>query len=55
MQKIATFIMQNKKYIPLVILMTFIAIFFSFQSQGKNEEDPKQRYEKILRNLNVLI
>lgn len=54
MQKIATFIMQNKKYIPLVILMTFIAVFFSFQSQGKNEEDPK-RYEKILRNLNVLI
>lgn len=55
MQKIATFIMQNKKYIPLVILLTFIAVFFSFQSQGKNEEDPKQRYEKILRNLNVLI
>ncbi len=54
MQKIATFIMQNKKYIPLVILLTFIAVFFSFQSQGKNEEDPK-RYEKILRNLNVLI
>lgn len=55
MQKIANFIMQNKKYIPLVILLTFIAVFFSFQSQGKNEEDPKQRYEKILRNLNVLI
>ncbi len=55
MQKIANFIMQNKKYIPLVILMTFIAVFFTFQSQGKNDEDPKQRYEKILRNLNVLI
>jgi len=55
MQKIANIIMQNKKYIPLVILMTFIAVFFTFQSQGKNEEDPKQRYEKILRNLNVLI
>ncbi len=55
MQKIANFIMQNKKYIPLVIIMTFIAVFFTFQSQGKNEEDPKQRYEKILRNLNVLI
>ena len=55
MQKIANFIMQNKKYIPLVILMTFIAVFFTFQSQVKNEEDPKQRYEKILRNLNVLI
>ena len=35
--------------------MTLIAVFFTFQSQGKNEEDPKQRYEKILRNLNVLI
>ncbi len=55
MQKIANFIMQNKKYIPLVILMTFIAVFFTFQSQGKNEEDPKQRYEKILRNINILI
>jgi carboxyl-terminal processing protease len=55
MQKIANLIMQNKKYIPLVIIMTFIAVFFTFQSQGKNEEDPKQRYEKILRNLNVLI
>lgn len=55
MQKIANLIMQNKKYIPLVILLTFIAVFFTFQSQGKNDEDPKQRYEKILRNLNVLI
>lgn len=35
--------------------MTFIAVFFTFQSQGKNEEDPKQRYEKILRNINILI
>lgn len=55
MQKIASLIMQNKKYIPLVILLTFIAVFFTFQSQGKNDEDPKQRYEKILRNLNVLL
>ena len=55
MQKIANFIMQNKKYTPLVILLTLIAVFFTFKSQGKNEEDPKQRYEKILRNLNVLI
>jgi carboxyl-terminal processing protease len=55
MQKIANLIMQNKKFIPIVILLTFVAVFFTFQSQGKNEEDPKQRYEKILRNINVLI
>jgi carboxyl-terminal processing protease len=55
MQKIANFIMQNKKFLPLVIILTFIALFFTYQSQGKNEEDPKLRYEKILRNLNVLI
>ncbi|HPH85707.1 MAG TPA: carboxy terminal-processing peptidase [Ferruginibacter sp.] len=56
MQKIANFIM-SKKFIPVIIALTGISLFFTYQSQGKNDNDdnPKSRYTKILRNVGVLL
>ena len=57
MQKIATFIM-SKKFIPVVLVLTAASLFLAFQSQGKNdnnEDNPKSRYAKILRNVGILL
>ena len=55
MQKIANFIM-SKKFIPVIIALTGASLFFTFQSQGKNDNDdnPKTRYAKILKNVGIL-
>jgi carboxyl-terminal processing protease len=56
MHKIADFIM-SKKFIPVIIALTGASLFFTFQSQGKNDNDdnPKTRYARILRNVGVLL
>jgi carboxyl-terminal processing protease len=56
MQKIANFIM-SKKFIPVVLALTAASFFLAFQSQGKsdNDDNPKVRYTKILRNVGVLL
>ncbi|MEO5983905.1 MAG: S41 family peptidase, partial [Ferruginibacter sp.] len=55
MQKIAAF-MMSKKFIPVILVLTGASVFLAFQSQGKNENDnPKSRYEKILRNVGILL
>ena len=56
MQKIADFIM-SKKFIPVILVLTGASFFLAFQSQGKNENDdnPKLRYTKILRNVGILL
>jgi carboxyl-terminal processing protease len=56
MQKIANFIM-SKKFIPVIIALTGASLFFTYQSQGKNDNDdnPKSRHAKILRNVGVLL
>ncbi len=56
MQKIADFIM-SKKFIPVILALTVASFFLAFQSQGKNENDdnPKLRYTKILRNVGILL
>jgi carboxyl-terminal processing protease len=56
MQKIADFIM-SRKMIPVILALTGASFFLAFQSQGKNENDdnPKLRYTKILRNVGVLL
>ena len=55
MQKIANFIM-SKKFIPVIIALTGASLFFTFQSQGKtdNNDNPKSRYAKILKNVGIL-
>ncbi|MEP6713873.1 MAG: carboxy terminal-processing peptidase, partial [Ferruginibacter sp.] len=56
MQKIANFIM-SRKFIPVILVLTGASFFLAFQSQGKNdnEDNPKIRYTKILRNVGVLL
>jgi carboxyl-terminal processing protease len=56
MHKIADF-MMSKKFIPVIIALTAISLFFTYQTQGKNDNDdnPRSRYAKILRNVGVLL
>lgn len=56
MQKIATFIM-SKKFIPVMLVILGASFFIAFKSQGSsdNNENPKLRYEKILRNVGILL
>jgi carboxyl-terminal processing protease len=56
MQKIANF-MMSKKFIPVILILTGASLFVAFQSQGKNdnEDNPKSRYSKVLRNVGILL
>ncbi len=49
--------MMSKKFIPVAILLIATSSFFAFQSQGKTDSDdnPKNRYAKVLRNVGVLL
>ena len=48
---------MSKKFIPVILVLTAASFFIAFQSQGKNEGDdnPKNRYAKILRNVGILL
>ena len=48
---------MSKKFLPVIIALTGASLFFTYQSQGKNDTDdnPKSRYTKILRNVGVLL
>ncbi len=47
---------MSKKFIPVIIALTGASLFFTFKSQGRNDNDnPKSRYTKILRNVGVLL
>ncbi len=56
MQKIASFIM-SKKFLPIVFALTAISIFIASRTQGstENEENPKAKNERILRNVGILL
>ena len=56
MQKIADFII-SKKFIPVILVLTAASFFIAFQTQGKSDADdnPKNRYAKILRNVGILL
>ena len=55
MQKIADFIM-SKKFIPVILALTAATFFIAFQTQGSTDDDnPKNRYTRILRNVGVLL
>lgn len=48
--------MMSKKFIPVILVLTGASLFLAFQSQGRNENDnPKSRYTKILRNVGILL
>ncbi len=48
---------MSKKFIPVILVLTAASFFIAFQSQGKNDGDdnPKNRYAKILRNVGILL
>src|SRR5678815_2301312 len=55
MQKIADIIM-NKKFIPVFLALVIASLFIASRSQGRSDEDdPKSRYEKILKNVGMLL
>ncbi len=49
--------MMSKKFIPVILVLTGASLFVAFQSQGKNENDdnPKSKYTKVLRNVGILL
>lgn len=49
--------MMSKKFIPVILVLTGASLFLAFQSQGRNDNDdnPKSRYTRILRNVGVLL
>lgn len=48
---------MSKKFIPVILVLTAASFFVAFQSQGKNDDNdnPKSRYARILRNVGVLL
>src|SRR5437868_6259812 len=56
MQKIANF-MMSKKFIPVILVLTGASLFVAFQTQGKsgNDDNPKSKYSKVLRNVGILL
>ncbi len=49
--------MMSKKFIPVILVLTGASLFLAFQSQGKNdnEDNPKSKYSRVLRNVGILL
>ncbi len=45
---------MNKKFLPVLLVLTIASFFFAFSRNGKND-NPKSRYEKILRNIGLIL
>lgn len=48
---------MSKKFLPVILVLTIASFFIAFKSQGKNDDNdnPRSRYAKILRNVGVLL
>lgn len=47
---------MSKNFIPVIIVMTGLGLFFSYQSQGKSDnEDPKTRHLKVLHQVGSML
>ena len=49
---------MSKKFLPVVLALTAISIFWGFSTRGGNsdgEDNPKARHAKILRNVGILL
>ncbi len=47
---------MNKKFFPVIILMTAVGLFIAFNSMGRPDNDnPKAKYAKVLKNVCVMI
>ena len=45
---------MNKKFFPVLLVLTVASFFFAF-SRNSNNDNPKSRYEKILRNIGLIL
>ncbi|MFT3981047.1 MAG: carboxy terminal-processing peptidase [Ferruginibacter sp.] len=50
---------MSKKFLPVILVLTIGSFFIAFTTQGKNEkgddDNPRSRYAKILRNVGILL
>ena len=46
---------MSKKFIPVVLALTGATLFLAVQTQGKDDDNPKSKNEKILRNVGMLL
>ena len=49
--------MMSKKFIPVILALTAASLFIAFKSEGKNDNDdnPKSKYTKVLRNTGMML
>ncbi len=45
---------MNKKFLPVLLVLTVASFIIAF-SRGSNNDNPKSKYEKVLRNLGLLL
>ncbi len=45
---------MNKKFLPVLLALTVASFIIAF-SRGSNNDNPKSKYEKVLRNLGLLL
>ncbi len=48
-------ITMNKKFFPVLLVLLVASFFFAFSKSHSNNDNPKSRYEKILRNIGLIL
>lgn len=46
---------MSKKFFPVFLVLTGTILFLAFQTQGRTDDNPKSKNEKILRNVGMLL
>ncbi|MEP7109983.1 MAG: carboxy terminal-processing peptidase [Ferruginibacter sp.] len=46
---------MSKKFFPVFLVLTGTILFLAFQTQGRDDDNPKSKNEKILRNVGMLL
>ncbi len=46
---------MSKKFLPVLLVLTIASLFVAFQTQGRGDDNPKTKNEKILRNVGLLL
>ena len=46
---------MSKKFFPVFLVLTGTILFLAFQTQGKTEDNPKSKNEKIIQNVGMLL
>ena len=46
---------MSKKFFPVFLVLTGTILFLAFQTQGKSDDNPKSKNEKILQNVGMLL